>query len=81
MKRNFQLSFVTLIIFTVLMLGVMGDMSIGGKRCWATLDLKDKKCVYEECKSMCLKKNPKGHGACLKSFGGKINCLCGYNCR
>ncbi|XP_019093735.1 PREDICTED: putative defensin-like protein 137 [Camelina sativa] len=79
MKRNFQLSFITLIIFTVLTLEVIGDMSIEGKRCFATL--KEKDCCDDECRSLCHKKNPKGYGKCLKSVGGKIICLCSYNCR
>ncbi|CAA0371471.1 unnamed protein product [Arabidopsis thaliana] len=78
MKKYFQPSFVILIIFTVLVLGVVGNMSVDQKRCWATL--KENNCVHDECRTMCLKKNPKGHGRCIKSSQGRIICLCGYDC-
>jgi len=60
------------------MTGVVGNMSVDQKRCWATL--KENNCVHDECRSMCLKKNPKGHGRCIKSSKGRIICLCGYDC-
>ncbi|EOA29025.1 hypothetical protein CARUB_v10025279mg [Capsella rubella] len=80
MKRNFQPSFVILVIFIVLMIGAVGSMSFEIKLCWAPLKLKDNNCDYNECRSMCLKKNPKGHGRCIKSFQERIICLCGYPC-
>lgn len=60
------------------MTGVAGNMSFEVKRCWATLKKND--CDYDDCRSMCLKKNPKGHGRCIKSFQERIICSCSYPC-
>ncbi|XP_019096454.1 PREDICTED: putative defensin-like protein 148 [Camelina sativa] len=80
MSKSFQLSFTVLIVITVLVLGVVGNVEQKSQRkCWSIVN-KDR-CVVKECESLCLKKHPKGKSICIPSAPGKhFQCNCRHPC-
>ncbi|KAG7583331.1 S locus-related glycoprotein 1 binding pollen coat protein [Arabidopsis suecica] len=81
MSKSFQLSFTILIVFTILVLGVVGNVEQKSQDwCWSVVN-KDR-CLQKECESLCLKKNPKGKFICAPSTpGGPFQCQCRHPCR
>ncbi|CAH8263299.1 unnamed protein product [Arabidopsis lyrata] len=81
MKKSFQLSLIILIIFTILVLGVVGDVNQGKRQCWEEIKGKDLCSTRRnECSPRCIKKYPKGGSTCVPTPQGGKKCLCGHFC-
>ncbi|AEC08118.1 putative defensin-like protein 150 [Arabidopsis thaliana] len=82
MGKHIQLSFAILIMFTIFVLGAVGDVDQGYKQqCYKTIDVN--LCVTGECKKMCVRRFKQAAGMCIKSVPSAPapnRCRCIYHC-